>query len=148
MRAIEVYCSPEVAHTLLAVYRHAERHPSFLGYYFGEGVYPSATAWCNLSSGDAAAVWSIYTGVKKSVLSINFEWMRSRGLPTEQLAKLAAELKVLPGWGHIPEVLGNANFAQHPPLAPLALARPDAADIIIAALNDVLAAEKPTEVQA
>jgi TPP-dependent 2-oxoacid decarboxylase len=52
----------EVAKTLLAVYRHAESHPAFRGYYFGEAAHPSVTAWFNIGS-DEAATWSIYTGV-------------------------------------------------------------------------------------
>ncbi|MFE3455414.1 hypothetical protein ACFXJ8_41525 [Nonomuraea sp. NPDC059194] len=138
LHAIEQYCPPQVAETLLAVYRHAERHPSFRGYYFGGGEYPSATAWFSLGS-DEAAVWSIYTGVSRSVLSINFEWMHNRSTSPERLSRLADALSVLPGWAHIGAQLASADYAKRPSLAPLALARHDAANIIVPALNDLLA---------
>ncbi|MEV7013586.1 MGMT family protein [Streptosporangium sp. NPDC051022] len=140
LRAIEQYCPPEVARTLLAVYRHAERHPSFRGYAFGEAEYPSATAWFALGS-DEAAVWGIYTGVNKSVLSVNFEWMRNRGASPEKLLRLVDALAVLPGWAHVRGQLLAANYAKRPSLTPLALARREASETVISALNELLAVE-------
>ncbi|MEV4001393.1 hypothetical protein [Actinomadura sp. NPDC049753] len=96
LESINDYCTPEVADTLLAVYRHAETHPAFAGYYFGEGAHPSATAWFHMGN-DEAAIWSIYTGANKSTLSINFQWMRDRGASPDRLERLAADLAVLPG---------------------------------------------------
>ncbi len=143
LHALEQYCPHDVADTLLAIYRHAERHPSFRGYYFGEAAYPSVTAWFSISH-DEAAVWSIYTGVSKSVLSINFEWMRNRGASAARLTRLADALELLPGWKHVHARLASADFARRPSLGPPALARPDASEIIIAALNDFLATDDNT----
>ncbi|MEU4830131.1 hypothetical protein [Streptosporangium sp. NPDC023615] len=138
LHAIERYCLKDVAGTLLAVYRHAERHPSFRGYHFGEAEYLSVTTRFDLGT-DEAAVWSIYTGVSNSVLSINFEWMRNRGASPERLARLADALSVLPGWAQVPGQLLAANYARRPSLAPAALARPGAPEIVTAALDDLLA---------
>ncbi|WP_433431976.1 MGMT family protein [Nonomuraea sp. CA-141351] len=138
LHALEQYCSEDVANTLLAVYRHAERHPSFRGYYFGEAEYPSVTAWFSLGT-DEAAVWSIYTGVSKSVLSINFEWMHNRGASQDRLARLVNALSVFPGWAQVREQLIAANYAKRPSLAPAALAQPNASEVVTAALNDLLA---------
>ncbi|GAA4912701.1 alkylated DNA nucleotide flippase Atl1 [Nonomuraea thailandensis] len=138
LRALEQYCPEDVANTLLAVYRHAESHPSFRGYYFGEAEYPSATAWFSLGS-DEAAVWSIYTGVRKSVLSINFEWMRNRGVSQGRLERLVNALSGFPGWAQVRGQLLAADYAKRPSLAADALAQPDASEVVIAALNDLLA---------
>ncbi|MFB9474542.1 hypothetical protein ACFFR3_34035 [Nonomuraea salmonea] len=141
LHALDEYCPPEVADTLLAVYRHAEGHPAFRGYYFGQGVHPSATAWFSTGQ-DEAAVWSIYTGVSKSVLSINFEWMRNRGVPMDRLERLARALSVLPGWADLPERLAAADYARRPSSITLALAKPDASHIILRAMDALLAGDK------
>lgn len=139
LQAIEQYCSNDVARTLLEVYRHAERHPAFRGYYYGEGAYPSVTARFSVGT-DEASVWSIYTGANESVLSVNFEWMRNRGVASEALSELAKTLSSLPGWANLPGQLVAANYARRPSLTPIALARPDAADIIISSVGALLAA--------
>ncbi|NAS23837.1 hypothetical protein GT755_19330 [Herbidospora sp. NEAU-GS84] len=137
LNALEDYCPPDVAGTLLDVYRHAESHPSFRGYYFGEGAYPSVTAWFSLGF-DEAAVWSVYTGQTRSVLSVNFEWMRNRGASPDRLMKLAESLESLPKWSTMRADLAAANFARRPSLLPDALSRPDTSALVIAALNDLL----------
>ncbi|GIH71538.1 MGMT family protein [Sphaerimonospora thailandensis] len=137
LHAIQHYCPPDVAETLLAVYRHAERHPSFRGYYFGTGEYPSATARFSLGT-DEAAVWSIYTGASQSVLSINFQWMHNRGASPERLHQLAEALAVFPEWARMRGQLVAANYARRPSLTPAALARHDAAELITSAINILL----------
>ncbi|MEU8108386.1 hypothetical protein AB0C18_32215 [Nonomuraea muscovyensis] len=139
LHALDEYCPPDVADTLLAVYRHAEGHPAFRGYIFGDGAHPSVTAWFSTGQ-DEAAMWSIYTGVSKSVLSINFEWMRNRGVPVNRLERLAYALSVLPGWTDLPARLATANYAKRPSSIPATLEWPDASQIILRALNDLLAA--------
>ncbi|MEV0230922.1 MGMT family protein [Nonomuraea sp. NPDC050786] len=139
LQAIQQYCPDDVTRTLMEVYRHAERHPAFRGYYYGEGEYPSATARFSVGT-DEAAVWSIYTGASESVLSINFEWMRNRGVALEVLSELAGTLSALPGWAGVPRQLVVANYAKRPSLTPNALARPDAADIITSSIGALLAA--------
>jgi hypothetical protein len=135
---IEKYCTKEVAATLLAIYRHAEGHPGFRGYYFGEGKAPSVTAWFNFGN-DEAAVWSIYTGLLKSVLSINFEWMRNRGASAARLDRLADTLSILPGCQHLPADLIASSYAKRPSLGPDTLSDPNAAETIIRAVNEFLA---------
>ncbi|MFI6993700.1 hypothetical protein [Nonomuraea wenchangensis] len=137
LHALDEYCPAAVADTLLAVYRHAESHPAFRGYYFGEATHPSVTAWFSTGH-DEAAMWSIYTGVSKSVLSINFEWMRNRGMPVDRLARLAQALSVLPGCASMPAQLSAANYARRPSVAPVALASPNASKVVTGALNDLL----------
>ncbi|MFC5821950.1 hypothetical protein [Nonomuraea harbinensis] len=140
LHALDEYCPPDVADTLLAVYRHAESHPAFRSYYFGEGAHPSVTAWFSIGQ-DEAAVWSIYTGVSRSVLSINFEWMRNRGASVDALERLARAVSVLAGWENMPAQLSADNYARRPSLSPVALARPDASAVIIGALDDLLTAD-------
>ncbi|MCA2176679.1 hypothetical protein LDL08_10840 [Nonomuraea glycinis] len=140
LHALDEYCPPDVADTLLAVYRHAESHPAFRSYYFGEAAHPSVTAWFSIGRDEAAAVWSIYTGVSRSVLSINFEWMRNREVPVDALERLARALSVLAGWENMPAQLSADNYQRRPSLAPAALARPDASATVIGALDALLAA--------
>jgi alkylated DNA nucleotide flippase Atl1 len=138
LQAITRYCPEKVARTLLEVYRHAERHAAFRGYRYGEGEYPSVTARFSFGT-DEAAVWSIYTGVRKSVLSVNFEWMRDRGVSTEVLARLAHALSDLPGWKHVPRQLEAANYAKRVPIEPVALTERETAGVVVDAFNALLA---------
>ncbi|WP_204024072.1 hypothetical protein [Sinosporangium siamense] len=139
LHALETYTHPEVSTTLLAVYRHAESHPAFRGYrhYCGEAAHPSATAWFSLGS-DEAAVWGIYTGVSKSVLTINFEWMRNRGADRGRLARVNEALAGLPGWTDVSERLAAADYGKRPSIGPVALSHPDAARTVISALDELL----------
>ncbi|GLW22812.1 hypothetical protein Mame01_28550 [Microbispora amethystogenes] len=138
LQAVEHYCPADVRATLLAVYRHAESHPSFHEYYFGEGEYPSVTAWFNLGS-DKASVWSVYTGPAKSVLAVNFGSLRHHGASRERMARLAERLGILPGSARLRDQLESADYEKYPSLQPVALAHPEAREIIIAALNEFLA---------
>ncbi|TQS27118.1 MGMT family protein [Microbispora sp. KK1-11] len=140
LETVHEYCPAGVRDTLLAVYRHAESHPSFHEYYFGEGEYPSVTAWFNLGS-DKASVWSIYTGPAKSVLAVNFGSIRNHGASRERMARLAEKLSVLPGSARLRGQLESAGYAKYPSLQPAALASPEAREIIIAALNEFLTGE-------
>ncbi|WP_169982450.1 MGMT family protein [Microbispora sp. H10836] len=142
LQAVERYCPADVRDTLLAVYRHAESHPSFHEYYFGEGEYPSVTAWFNLGS-DTASVWSIYTSPAKSVLAVNFGSIRHHGASEERMARLAERLGALPGSAHLRDQLESADYAKYPSLQPAALARPESREVIIAALNEFLTGETP-----
>ncbi|MEZ0077462.1 HEPN domain-containing protein [Planotetraspora sp. GP83] len=136
LHALEKYGTPEASDVLLTVYRHAETHAAFRGYSFGAGTFPSVSAYFRVGQ-DEASVWSIYTGSDKSVLSINFEWMRARGFPVERLARLVDSLMRLPG---AERVLGNvaaADYAKRPSLTPEMLT--GGSDVIIAALDELLA---------
>jgi hypothetical protein len=123
LQAITRYCPDDVARTLREVYRHAERHVAFRRYHYGEGEYPSVTAFS--IGADEAAAWSIYTGARRSVLSVNLESMRDRGVSTEVLAQLAHALSDLPGWKHVPRQLEAANYAERVSIEPDALGERD-----------------------
>ncbi|TYB43153.1 hypothetical protein FXF59_34085, partial [Microbispora tritici] len=125
LQAVEHYCPADVRATLLAVYRHAESHPSFHEYYFGEGEYPSVTAWFNLGS-DKASVWNVYTGPAKSVLAVNFGSLRHHGASRERMARLAERLGILPGSARLRDQLESADYGKYPSLQPVALAHPEA----------------------
>ncbi|GAA0322417.1 hypothetical protein GCM10010151_10310 [Actinoallomurus spadix] len=137
LESIENHCPPDVARTLLSVYRHAEKHPAFQEYRFGTGAQPSVTAWFSIGTDDAP-VWSIYTGVSMSALSINFEWMQSRGASTEVLSKLAHDLRTIRGWRHLPAKLESDDYRRRPSIGMRSLAVPSTAETVITALNDLL----------
>ncbi len=141
LEAIDAYCPPEVAATLLAVYRHAESHPAFVRFYYGQAAYPSVTAWFEIGD-DQAAAWSIYTGEKKTVLSINFQWMRDRGVPADRMDPLVESLSALPGWTHVPGTVRASAYGRRPALEPKALAEPAAAKTITDAFDVLLASSR------
>ncbi|GAB1823809.1 MGMT family protein [Herbidospora sp. RD11066] len=140
LAAVHTHCPPDVATTLLALYRHAESHPAFRGYSFGEADHPSVAASFSLGY-DEAAVWSIHIGEHKTVLSLNFEWMRNRGPSTQRLAQFADALLPLPGWASARQAVFAADFSKRATLGPLVLARSSTAGVIIAALNDLLSGD-------
>jgi hypothetical protein len=135
--SIKKNCAPDVAAALLDIYRHAETHPAFRGYYFGEAAFPSVTAWFHMGN-DEAAVWSIYTGSAGATLSFNFQWMRDRGAAPGRLARLAADLAVLRGWAGLPATLQRANYAKRPSVPQAALSIPNTKDIVLRALGRFL----------
>lgn len=138
LQAINRYFPGKVAHTLLAVYRHAERHAAFRGYHYGEGEYPSVTARFSVGT-DEAAAWSIYIGVTKSLLSINFAELRDHGVSSQALLYLAGSLSRLPGWTNIPQQLKRANYGARVSIEPTVLAAPNTANVVIEAFNALLA---------
>ncbi|MEU8125253.1 MGMT family protein [Spirillospora sp. NPDC049024] len=138
LQAINRYCPGKLAHTLLAVYRHAERHAAFRGYHYGEGEYPSVTARFSVGT-DEAAAWSIYIGVTKSLLSINFAELRDHGVSSQALLHLAGSLSRLPGWTNTPQQLKRANYGARVSIESAVLAAPNTANVIIEAFNALLA---------
>ncbi|MBO3753029.1 hypothetical protein J5X84_43890 [Streptosporangiaceae bacterium NEAU-GS5] len=135
--AIGRYCSPEVAATLLAIYRHAESHPAFRGYSFGRSENPAVSARFDLGY-DEAAVWTIYASPKKSVLSINFEYMRNRGVPLARLSRLAEDLTSLPGWTRMAHQLSSADYAKRPNVDLHALGRLATSEVVLTAVGELL----------
>ncbi|MEV0663576.1 MGMT family protein [Actinomadura luteofluorescens] len=134
LQVINRYCPDKVAHALLEVYRHAERHPAFRDYRYGEGEYPSVTAQFSVGT-DEAAAWSIYIGVTKSLLLINFEELRDHGVPPKALSQLASILSKLPGWTDVPQRLKKVNYAARVSIESAALAEHNTAKVIIHAFN-------------
>lgn len=109
LRQIEKTSTAEVTDLLVAMYRHAQGHPAFRHFFPGEGKHPSVTAWFKLGEDEAAAVWSIYTDEQKSVLAINFQWMRDRTALAKRLAPLANALSSLPELQDLPRDLAARN---------------------------------------
>lgn len=139
---IEKTCTPDVANLLTAVYRQAEGHPAFAGFYFGEGKNPSVTAWFNVGENESAAIWSIYTDEKKSVLAVNFQWMRDRRALAKRLAPLAETLSRLPGLHDLPRSLVAKNYMRRPSLGVPTLSAPDAQEVFLRAFDDLLSPRK------
>jgi hypothetical protein len=54
------------------------------------------------------------------------------------VARLADHLSVLPGWTAIRAQLDSTRYTKYPSLRPVALARPQAPEIIVTALNEFL----------
>ncbi|GAA4512863.1 hypothetical protein GCM10023191_079210 [Actinoallomurus oryzae] len=138
LEAINRYCPGKVANALLAVYRHAERHGAFRGYHYGEGEYPSVTARFSVGT-DEAAAWSVYIGVTKSVLSINFAELRDHGVPPQTLSQLAGNLSRLPGWADVSQQLKKADYAARVSIESAALAEHNTANVVIEGFNTLLA---------
>jgi hypothetical protein len=141
-RQIEKTCTADVADLLMAVYRQAERHPAFSGFYFGEAKKPSVTAWFNVGEDESAAVWSIYTDEKKSVLAVNFQWMRDRRALANRLAPLAETLSRLPGLHDLPRQLVASNYMRRPSLGGPTLSAPNAKESFLGAFNELLSERK------
>ncbi|MWK34736.1 hypothetical protein GEV43_12260 [Actinomadura sp. J1-007] len=144
LQVIKRHCPDKVAHALLKVYRHAERHAAFRGYHYGEGAYPSVTARFSVGT-DEAAAWSIYVGVTKALLSINFGELRDHGVSAQALSQFAKILSRLPGWTDVPRRLKKANYAARVSIQSDTLAEPKTASVIIEAFNALLtaASDKP-----
>ncbi|GLY82314.1 hypothetical protein [Actinoallomurus iriomotensis] len=141
-RQIEKTCTADVADLLMTVYRHAEQHPFFSHFYFGESKNPSATAWFAVGDDESAAVWSIYTDDKKSVLAINFQWMRDRTTLAKRLAPLANTLSSLPGLRDLPRDLVARNYMRRPSLGHVTLSAPSAKHVIVGSIDDLLRSRK------
>ncbi len=73
LSAIHEHCSPEAAAALLAIFQHAQQHPRFTSFYWGEGRVPSAIAWFDVGDQNVA-VWAIYTAPDgRPSFAVNFE---------------------------------------------------------------------------
>ena len=142
LKQIEESCTTDVASLLLAVYRHAHDHPAFSHFYYGEGRYPSVTAWFSVGEDERAAVWSIYTYEDKSVLAVNFQWMRDRTALAKRLAPLATTLSSLAGLRDLPRDLVARNYMRRPSLGDITLSAPNAKDVIIGSFDDLLQTRK------
>jgi hypothetical protein len=137
-RQIEKACTSDVTKLLKSVYRQAETHTALAGFYFGEGKLPSVTAWFNVGEDESAAVWSIYTYEDKSVLAVNFQWMRDRRALTKRLAPLADALSRLPGLQNLPKDLVTKNYMRRPSLGVPTLSAPNAEEVFLSAFEDLL----------
>nr|WP_062339919.1 hypothetical protein [Herbidospora sakaeratensis] len=134
LAALDEHAPLRLRESLLAVYRHAETHPAFRGFSFGTAVLPSVTASFRIEGADVP-VWSIYTGTERSVLSVNFEWMRR--IPAERLDRLVDGLSELPGADRLLRPVAASNYARRPSLTPDMLA--GHADLVTKALDELLA---------
>jgi hypothetical protein len=146
-QALTDWCTPNAADGLLAVYEHAQGHPAATPLYWGEGRYPSVTAWFDVS-GVNVAVWSIYTDPAKTVFAINFEWMhrRGKGVPASMLERLADRLRPLPGVATLYEDLVQRGYNKRPSIPVNKLfSATDAVERITAAVDELTSVNGPTE---
>jgi hypothetical protein len=140
LAAIEENCSPPAAAALRAVYEHARGHARRTSFYWGEGQYPSVTAWFDVS-GKKVPVWNIYTAPHgKTVFAITFEWIhqRGKGVPADVVALLADRMRQLPGVAPLYVDLAERSYARRPSIPESALQGPDAAGVIIGAVDELL----------
>ncbi|MEV5748340.1 hypothetical protein AB0L00_11015 [Actinoallomurus sp. NPDC052308] len=135
-------CTPSATNLLIAVYQQAQRHSSFSGFYFGEGKKPSVTAWFNVGEDESAAVWSIYTDENKSVLAVNFQWMRDRRALAKRLAPLAETLSALPELHDLPRDLVAKDYRRRPSLGATILSAPHAKETFLKAFENLLSERK------
>jgi hypothetical protein len=146
-QALTDWCSPNAAAGLLAIYEHAQGHPAATPMYWGEGRYPSVTAWFDVS-GINVAVWSIYTDPAKTVFAINFEWMhrRGNGVPAHILERLADRLRPLPGVATLYEDLVQRGYNKRPSIPVNRLfSATDAVERITAAVDELTSANGSTD---
>jgi hypothetical protein len=88
--------------------------------------------------GRRVGVWSCYSDLKPTFV-VNFEWLVPH-VPVERLARLANRLRSIPSVAERLTGLEEAGYRRRPSLAVNAvLARPGAADVIILALEELLA---------
>ena len=103
---------------------------------WGDGEHPSVTAVFDVG-GRPVGVWSCYTDLKPSFV-VNFEWLVPH-LPTEELRRLADHLGQLQSVPERLSGLAESGYRRRLALAVNAvLAQPGAADVITAALSDLL----------
>ncbi|WP_143424985.1 hypothetical protein [Geodermatophilus pulveris] len=140
LAAIEQHSSAQAAAVLTAVYEHARDHCAHSHWYWGEGQHPSVTAWFRVG-GLEVPVWTIYTApAGKGVLAVNFDWMHRRGagLPAESLARLVTRLRQLPEVAGLYADLEEKGYAKRPSVPETSLAGPDATDVVLSALEELL----------
>jgi hypothetical protein len=125
---------------LRAVYEHARGHARQTKFSWGEGEDPSVTAWFDIS-GKKVPVWNIYAAPQgKTVFVITFDWIhqRGKGVPADVVALLADRMCQLPGVAPLYADLAKRNYARRPSIPESALQGPDAAGVIIGAVEELL----------
>ena len=132
--ALEESCLPAAVDAVRRLYHIARDRGREL--QWGHGDHPALTAVYDVD-GKAVGVWSCYTDLKPSFV-VNFEWLAPY-VPIERLQRLADRLAELPSVPERLAGLAEAGYKRRLALAVNAvLAQPGAADVINAALNELL----------
>lgn len=107
-------------------------------FYWGDGASPSVTAYLTVA-GVQAPVWSCYTRPGTSSWDVNFDWMRSRGVPEEAMERLLKRLGDIPGVEARLQGVREAGWRKRPsiPISPL-LAAPGAAEAVASAMEELV----------
>ena len=132
--ALESSCLPAAVDAVRRLYHIARDRGREL--QWGHGDHPAVTAVYEVD-GKPVGVWSCYTDLKPSFV-VNFEWLAPH-VPIERLQRLADRLAELPSVPERLAGLAEAGYKRRLALAVNAvLAQPGAADVISAALNELL----------
>ena len=132
--ALEESCLPAAVDAVRRLYHIARDRGREL--QWGHGDHPAVTAVYEVD-GKPVGVWSCYTDLKPSFV-VNFEWLAPH-VPIERLQRLADRLAELPSVPERLAGLAEAGYKRRLALAVNAvLAQPGAADVINAALNELL----------
>jgi hypothetical protein len=132
--ALEASCLPAAVDAVRRLYHIARDRGREL--QWGHGDHPAVTAVYEVD-GKPVGVWSCYTDLKPSFV-VNFEWLAPH-VPIERLQRLADTLAELPSVPERLAGLAEAGYKRRLALAVNAvLAQPGAADVISAALNELL----------
>ncbi|HEV7536508.1 MAG TPA: hypothetical protein VGP90_12785, partial [Acidimicrobiia bacterium] len=132
--ALEEACLPAAVDAVRRLYHIARDRGREL--QWGHGDHPAVTAVYEVD-GKPVGVWSCYTDLKPSFV-VNFEWLAPH-VPIERLQRLADRLAELPSVPERLAGLAEAGYKRRLALAVNAvLAQPGAADVISAALNELL----------
>jgi len=128
-------CTPEGVSAFRRLFDFAQtRGHSF---YWGEGGYPSVTAWFEIE-GQPVATWSCYVYPRGPSLEITFQWLAAR-VSVGKLARFADRLRGIPGVADRFQGLEEAQFRRRPSL-PLDefLTEPSAIDTIEGGLTELI----------
>lgn len=138
--ALQRLC-PEGLPVIRRLYEHAVAHDN--SFYWGDGASPSVTAYLTVA-GALVPVWSCYTRASNSSWDVNFDWMRSKGVPETVMTRLVDRLRSIPGADARLEGIEEAGWRRRPglPIATL-LTGPGIVDQLIAALVELMATPNP-----
>ena len=130
-------CSPPGLEAMRMIYRHAQGHGHH--FYWGDGAFPSVTAWLPIGAVTAAA-WSCYAYLGHPSFDVNFEWLARKGVAKDRLDALIQRLSEITGVAERLAGVAAANYLRRPSL-PIDqfLTHPGAATNIIAALDALMA---------
>jgi len=109
--------------------------------YWGRGHNPSLTAWFEVDN-VSIAPWSIWVTARDPSVSVNFEYMRNRGLPMERIDDFLSTLEQIPGMASRLAGVRPADFKKRPGIRidPI-LAKPGTVDAFGRALAHLLGKE-------
>lgn len=135
-KVLERLC-PEGVPVIRQLYDFAVRNDNY--FYWGDGASPSVTAYLTVG-GVKAPVWSCYTreGSFGCSWDVNFDWMRSRGVPEATMKVLLDCLLAIPGVAARLQGVQDSGWRRRPslPISPL-LTTPGTAEQLMTAVSAV-----------